>query len=139
MGEQRGPGLEGMDEQQAQDFRLQLFTNLSAEAEYELRHEDFVMEMPQSGERVRGRDRMRQFQESFPGGAGPSVTLRRVVGGHRVWVVEALSDYGDGGDPWQVVLIIELDDDGLIARETRYYTRALAAAEWRAEFVEAMD
>ena len=66
MGEQRGPGLEGMDEQQAQDFRLQLFTNLSAEAEYELRHEDFVMEMPQSGERIRGREKMREFQEAYP-------------------------------------------------------------------------
>ena len=66
MGEQRGPGLEGMDEQQAQDFLLQLFTNLSAEAEYELRHEDFVMEMPQSGERIRGREKMREFQEAYP-------------------------------------------------------------------------
>ena len=48
------------------------------------------MEMPQSGERVlRGRDAMRQLQEAFPVPGGPAVTLRRVVGGDRVWVVEA--------------------------------------------------
>lgn len=32
-----------------------MFTYLSPEAEYEIRHEDYTMEMPQSGERIRGR------------------------------------------------------------------------------------
>jgi hypothetical protein len=32
--------------------------NLSAEAEYGLRHEHYVMETPQSRERIRGRDAM---------------------------------------------------------------------------------
>ena len=108
---------------------------LSAEREYELRRPDFVMEMPQSGERVRGRDAMRQMQERFPGG-GPTVALRRVVGAGRVWVAEATSDYGD--DPWQVVLVVELDGDGLIARETRYYTKGFEAPEWRSDLVEPM-
>ena len=39
---------------------------LSPEAEYWLRNEDYVMEMPQSGERIRGRDAMRAMQEAFP-------------------------------------------------------------------------
>ena len=43
---------------------------LSAEREYELRRPDFVMEMPQSGERVRDADAMRELQRRFPGG-GP--------------------------------------------------------------------
>jgi hypothetical protein len=34
------------------------------------------------------------------------------------------------------VLIIELDPDGLIAQETRYYTRALEAPDWRAGMVD---
>jgi hypothetical protein len=109
---------------------------LSAEREYELRRPDFVMEMPQSGERVRGREAMRELQQNFPGG-GPSVVLRRVVGAQRVWVVEASSRYGD--DPWQIVVVFEFDDDGLIAKETRYYTRAFDAPEWRAHLVERMD
>ena len=40
--------------------------HLSPEAEFELRHPDYVMEMPQSGERIRGRDNMRAFQEAYP-------------------------------------------------------------------------
>jgi hypothetical protein len=109
---------------------------LSAEREYELRRADFVMEMPQSGERIRGRDAMRELQRRFPGG-GPSVVLRRVVGGGRVWVLESSADYGD--DPWQVMVIFEFDDKGLIAKETRYYTHPFEAPEWRADLVEPMD
>lgn len=39
---------------------------LDAEAEFELRRDDFVMEMPQSGERIRGREAMREMQKAFP-------------------------------------------------------------------------
>ncbi len=75
------PDLEGMDEQQARYFLTEMFTNLSAEAEYELRHEDYVMEMPQSGERIRGRERMREFQQSFASYSNPpTIQLRRVIG-----------------------------------------------------------
>jgi hypothetical protein len=51
----RVPDLEEMNEQQAQRFLTEMFTHLSPEKEYVLRHEDYVMEMPQSGERIRGR------------------------------------------------------------------------------------
>lgn len=47
--ERQVPNLEDMDERQAYRFLTELYTVLSAEKEYELRHEDFVMEMPQSG------------------------------------------------------------------------------------------
>ena len=40
MNDQRVPNLEEMDEQQAQHFLAELFSNLSAEQEYEIRHED---------------------------------------------------------------------------------------------------
>jgi hypothetical protein len=40
------PDLEAMSEQQAQHFVIEMLTHLSAEAEYELRQEDYTMEMP---------------------------------------------------------------------------------------------
>ena len=48
-----------------QEFLVEMFSVLSAEKEYALRHEDFIMEMPQSGERIRGRENMRAFQRAF--------------------------------------------------------------------------
>ncbi len=107
---------------------------LSPDEEYLLRRPDFVMEMPQSGERISGRDAMRELQQRFPG-APPSVVLQRVTGSGKVWVAQALSDYGED-EPWYVVVIFELDDDALIARETRYYTRGFEGPGWRADLVE---
>lgn len=106
---------------------------LNADEEYQLRSEAFVMEMPQSGERIRSREAMRSMQEAFP--TPPrSLTIRRVVGAQRVWVVEGELDYGEG--PWSAVIVIELDDQGLIARETRYYAEKSEPAQWRSAWVE---
>ena len=77
MAEQRVPNLEEMNEQEAHCFLTELFSNLRAEAEYELRHPDYVMEMPHSGESIRGREEMREFQEAYP--TPPSIQLRRVL------------------------------------------------------------
>jgi len=55
MDAQRVPDLEQMEEQEAHHFLDELFSLLSAEAEDQIRHEDYMMEWPQSGERLRGR------------------------------------------------------------------------------------
>ena len=108
---------------------------LSPEAEHEFRHPEYVMEMPQSGERIRGRDAMRSMQEAFAN--PPSISLRRVVGTGRTWVVEGINAYEDG-DAWNVVVILELDTEGRIVRDTRYYAKPFQAPEWRAAWVERM-
>jgi len=94
MDEQRIPNLEEMDEQEAQRFLVDLFSNLSAQEEYELRHREYVMEMPQSGERLWGREKMREFEEAYP--TPPSIQLRRVLVRDRLWVVERVNNYGAG-------------------------------------------
>ncbi len=111
---------------------------LSPEREHALRSPDFVMEMPQSGERIRGRDALRRMQERFPVPGGPSIALRGVVGAAGVWVVQAVSDYGDD-TPRHVVVVVELSADGLIERETRYYAEGFEAPSWRADLVEPMS
>ena len=104
---------------------------LSAEQEYQLRADDYVMEMPQSGERIVGRDRMRAFQEAYPN--PPDAQLRRVVGEGDVFVVEAISDYGN--EVAFVANIVEFRD-GKIVRETRYYASPFDPPEWRRQWVE---
>jgi hypothetical protein len=129
--ERRVPSLEEMNEQQASRFLTELLPKLSPEEEYELRHEDYVMEMPQSGERIRGREMMREFQEAYPD--PPSMRLRRVLVRDDLWVAELVSDYG--GRVYDVALIIELRD-GKMWRDTRYYAEPFEAPEWRAQWVE---
>jgi SnoaL-like protein len=135
MAEPGVPNLEEMDEQQAQRFLAELFYHLSPEEEYEIRHEDYVMEMPQSGERIRGRENMRAFQEAYPN--PPSIQLRRVLVRDGLWVVEGANDYG-GGRVFTVVAIIELRD-GKMLRDTRYYSEPFEAPQWRAQWVERID
>ena len=121
-----------------QDSRLVLERYLAgildAEQEYALRHEDVVIDMPQSGERIRGRDHMKAMQEAYPG--PPTITVRRVVGSGEVWVVEGRSDYG--GRIYHIANILEFRE-GKIMRETRYYTDPFQAPAWRAQWVEAIE
>ena len=135
MAEHRVPNLEEMDEQQAERFLTELFSNLSPEEEYAIRHEDYIMEMPQSEERIRGREKMRQFQQAYP--TPPSIQLRRVLVKDGLWVVEGVNDYG-GGQVFNVVLIIELRD-GKMFRDTRYYAQPFEVPNWRAQWVERMQ
>jgi hypothetical protein len=123
-----------MERTEVEALLERIFAVMDPDVEYELRHPDFEALMPQSGERFATRDALREMQRAF--GAPPAITLRRLVGAGDTWVAEADADYG--GEPWLSVLVIEFRD-GLILRETRYYTEPLEAPEWRAGFVERMD
>jgi ketosteroid isomerase-like protein len=123
-----------MEERDVRELFTRLFEHMSAEEEHDLRHPDFVMEMPQSGERIVGRENMRKMQENYPG--PPNIELRRVVGSGDVWVIEMRSDYD--GRIYHAVGVVEFRD-GKILRETRYYADPFDAPEWRAEWVERME
>lgn len=61
----------GSTDTQVRATLTELLRALGPDSEYELRYEDFVAEMPQSGERIRGRDAMRKLQRAFPPDAKP--------------------------------------------------------------------
>jgi hypothetical protein len=137
--EKQIPNLDGMDERGARQFLTGLYSRLNPEEEYQYRHEDFVMEMPQSGERFRGRENMRAFQRSRADHATPPESLRvgRVLIREGLWVVEAVIDYG-GGQAFDVVVISELRD-GKMWRDRWYFAEPFEAPEWRAQWVERME
>src|SRR5918994_5784929 len=138
MDEQRMTNVQEMDEQQAAHFLSELLSNLSPEEEYNVRHpDDYVMEMPQSGERFRGRENMRAFQEAYHLSPRPSIQVRRVLVKEGLWVVEGVIDYG-GGQVFDMVLILELRD-GKMWRDRWYFAEPFEAPEWRAQWVERME
>ena len=77
---------------------------------------------------------MRAMQETYPN--PPDAELRRIVGSGDVWVMEAKSDYGDGG-VYLVADIVEFRE-GKIIKETRYYAQPFEAPDWRAQWTEPM-
>jgi len=132
--------LEQMDEREAHHFLTELLSNLSPDEEYSVRHpEDYMLEMPQSGELIRGRERMRQFQESYsthsPSDPMRRIRLRRVLVREELWIVEGIADYDDGREALNVVLILELRD-GKMWRDRWYFAEPFEAPEWRAQWVE---
>ena len=120
----------------------------------ELQHPDFVLEYPQSGEVIRGRDNFRAANERYsdvrtetrrvigtedrwilaPGWM--SLTPTRIVGAGDTFTVEALATY-PGGDTYHVVAIYELRD-GKVYRGKTYFAAPFEAPAWRAPYVEPM-
>jgi SnoaL-like protein len=116
-----------------------------------LRHPDWTVEWPQTGERVRSSEAFASIVQMYPGGS-PKSTVRRIVGSEDRWVVspsntvvrlagegeawwgEWVITYPDGSD-WYCVDLLELRD-GKVYRETVYWASPLAAPEWRAKLVE---
>lgn len=115
------------------------------------RHPDYVLDWPQSGERIRGSSNARAIDENIPGGlpelgdvhvvgsedrwvTTPAYTIQRVVGSGDTWWLDGRVRYADGST-WFIVAILELRD-GLIHRETNYFAEPFEAPEWRARWVE---
>jgi hypothetical protein len=89
---------------------------------YQANHPDgYAMEMPQSGERIVGRENMRRFHKAYPG--GPSIRLRRALVRDGLWVVEGVNDYV-GGHRTDFAMILELKDGRIW--ETGATTRSLS-------------
>ncbi len=120
----------------------------------ELRHPDWTVEWPQTGELVRGDANDRAIMDNYPGGephldttrivgsedrwvATPSFTLERVVGSGDFWWGDGIGTYPDGSR-WHGVSLVELRN-GKIYREIAYYAPPLDAPSWRSQYVERLD
>lgn len=93
--------------------------------------DDVVIEWPQSGEVIRGKQRIRELRLAFP--TPPTATLRRIVGSGDLWVMEMLFDYD--GDRYNTIVVHEYRD-GRVVHETAYYGAPFEAPAWRAKWVD---
>jgi hypothetical protein len=116
-----------------------------------LRHPEWIVEWPQSGERVTSSEAFAEIVRNYPGGA-PSAKVRRIVGDQDRWLVtpsNTVIRVGGEGDAWWGEWVVTYPDggtyycidlielrDGLVYRETVYWAAPFAAPEWRAPWVE---
>jgi hypothetical protein len=125
-----------------------------AQAMGALRHPDWVVDYPQSGERIRGHANERAIADNYPGGlpelapdqvvgsedrwvVSPSFTYERIVGSGDVWFIHGKARYPDGST-WYTASIYRLRD-GLILHETTYWGEPFEPPAWRAQWVEAIE
>jgi hypothetical protein len=120
----------------------------------ELRHDEWVEEWPQSGERLVGHDAYRAVHENYPGGT-PESTVDRVVGTEDRWILaptftlvrvsgegdtftlEAHATYADGTAAY-VVAVIEIRDQKVL-KQTTYFAAPFEPPAWRASWVEPIE
>jgi len=102
------------------------------EAEHEIYQDTAVVEYPQSGERIRGRNNVRALRSHHP--SKPSgFVVRRITGSGDLWVTEYVILYD--GRPMHTVSIMEFEG-GKVVRETQYFAEPFEPPSWRAEWVE---
>lgn len=94
--------------------------------------DDVILEFPQSGERINGNNNRREIYKRFP--SLPAVKPNRIKGSGDLWIFEASLDYGDN-DSYQCVFIFEIKN-GLISKETAYWSKPFPAPEWRKPWIE---
>jgi ketosteroid isomerase-like protein len=137
---------------------VQAYARASVEGDNEtlarLRHKDWTVEWPQSGELVRSSDNFARIVEGNPAGQpdkrlvrtvgsedrvalSPANTIVRIVGEGEAWWGEWMMTYPDGSE-WHCVALMELRD-GAVYRETVYWAQPLPAPDWRAGLVERDD
>jgi SnoaL-like protein len=104
------------------------------DAEHRIYRADAVLEYPQSGERIRGRDHIQASRAAQPN--AKRFTVRRILGGGHLWLSELVLTYD--GVPNYVVSIMEFDD-GQVVRETQYFGEAFEPGPSRAQWVERLD
>jgi len=116
---------------------IQRYEAASAADDFEtmrsMRHADWTMEWPQSGERIVGHDNCVGMRTHRPEGR-PLVEPLRFGGSGDVWWSEAIIHYADGSR-WLAALIYEFSGDQ-IRRERAHFGQPFQGPAWRSQWVE---
>ena len=84
--------------------------------EHEIYCEDAVLDYPQSGERIRGRNNIEESRSVQPN--KKRFTVQRIIGSGDLWITEFILTYD--GIPTYAVSIMQFRE-GLVANETQYF------------------
>ena len=109
------------DASDASDFKV----------EHEIYRDDAVLDYPQSGERIHGRDNIQESRFVQPN--KKRFRVQRIIGSGDIWVSEFVLSYD--GIPSYAVSIMEFRE-GLVAHETQYFADRFDPATSRAHLVE---
>ena len=116
-----------------------------------LRDPGWMLDWPQSGERVRGSANDRAIMDNWPGGlpsaldvravgsedkwvVTPFNTIQRVVGSGDFWWADGTSAYPDGSS-WFISALLQFRS-GKLYRETWYFGPPFDPPAWRSAWVE---
>ncbi|AWB21170.1 nuclear transport factor 2 family protein [Methylobacterium currus] len=123
--------MDGRDVRAALDRHWAASDASDFEDEHDIYREDAVLDYPQSGERIRGREKIQASRAAQPN--RKHFTVRRITGNGDLWITEYVLTYD--GRPSYTVSIMEFCD-GKVARETQYFGDPFEPGPSRAQWVE---
>jgi limonene-1,2-epoxide hydrolase len=96
-------------------------------------HDDYVLEWPQSGERIRGRANFIAVNENYPAHGHWEFSIHRIVAEEN----EVVSDVSvtDGVISARVITFSTIQDKEIV-KQTEFWPDPFEPAEWRAQWVE---
>lgn len=99
----------------------------------EFLHEEYVLEWPQSGERVRGRENFVAINENYPAHGRWEFTVHRILAEGDEVVSDV--DVTDGVIHGRVITFSTIRD-GKIAHQTEFWPDPFEPADWRTQWIE---
>jgi len=102
----------------------------------DLLHDDYLLDWPQSGERIRGRENFVALNRHYPAAGRWRITVLRLIADEGGVATEVAVTDGQRAD--RAVTFSELRD-GRIVRQTEYWSDGVEPAPWRARWVERDD
>jgi hypothetical protein len=102
-----------------------------SDTEHAIYAEEAILDYPQSGERFRGRSKIKAQRGGHP--AERHFTILRIRGAGDLWVSECVITYD--GAPTYSVSLMEFTD-GLVTHETQYFADPFPAPASRAALAE---
>lgn len=99
----------------------------------EFLHDDYVLEWPQSGERIRGRDNFVAVNANYPVVGRWDIRVIKLVASADT--VVTVVNVADGAHSSRAITFSELRD-GKIAAQSEYWPDPFEAAAWRSQWVE---
>lgn len=99
----------------------------------ELLHDDFTLEWPQSGERIRGRENFAKLNTAYPTQGTWHFTINSIVAEGNVVVSDVSVKDGVRLDR---AITFSTIRDGKIWKQVEFWPEPFEAPEWRAQWVE---
>jgi ketosteroid isomerase-like protein len=101
----------------------------------ELLHDDYILEWPQSGERIRGRENFAEINTHFPAEGKWQFTVNQILSdGDQVVTDVTVTD----GARMDRAITFSTVRDGKILKQVEFWPEPSEAPDWRAEWVERM-
>lgn len=101
----------------------------------ELLHDDYILEWPQSGERIRGRDNFAALNTAYPAEGKWQFIINRIVAENDFVVTDV--SVTDGKQTGRA-LTFSTVRDGKISKQIEFWPEPFEAPAWRARWVEKM-